>query len=517
MEAASKTNAQISKAKDMLPFPQVFAHGMVFFVQALIFTICNAVYHEVFVEANILTREEEQKTPLYVGYFTGAFFVGKIISDFIWGFVRDAVGDKACINITSLSLVVALLVVGFSWNLISMMIFVFFVGLASGIFVPGLAFCNWIEVEKRDKLVMYMYLFTGAGTLTGPFIGSMLFNAFTQNRMPKVFGVIALINLFAIFSFNYAFSDYDDKPLIQNSEYSKLLEVETEKVRKSAVKEADSELLGPSERVHSEGNIDLRIPSDNLQPADNDSGRLDVSITDNLKFIENRQKMTGLTAYQMISKSSARMNLVAACGVTWGVKLLDWVLFPTWVEVSREKGGLGLSTVQTGSINLLSFPITSILLVFIFRKIKIFKSSIVLHVTNIIMLLSTGIMPVVYFVPFKAENLLFVIVLISTFKETSYIIWITSWTGLFSKMFPSKYLGQIYSWSFMLGHILLAFMSQIYPRMLTFFLESPKVHAVFGSLNVMAFFFLLVLPTLSVNFMIKFARKQIYLKERVLI
>ena len=288
-------------------------------------------------------------------------------------------------------------------------------------------------------------------------------------------------------------------------------------MRKSAIKEADSEHPAHSERLNSEGNNDQRIPSDNFQPAENDSGRLDVSITDNLRFIENRQKMHGLTAYQMITKSSARMNLVAACGVTWGVKLLDWVLFPTWAEVSREKGGLGLSTVQTGSINLLSFPITSILLVFIFRKIKIFKSSIVLHITNISMLLSTGIMPIVYFIPFKAENLLLVIVLISTIKETSYIIWITSWTSLFSKMFPSKFLGKIYSWSFMLGHVLLAFMSQIYPRMLTFFLESPKVSAVFGRLNVVAFFFLLVIPTLSVNFMISFARKQIYLKERVLI
>ena len=515
MEASAVTK---SKAKDMLPFPQVFAHGMVFFVQALIFTICNAVYHEVFVEANILRRDEEQKTPLFVGYFTGAFFVGKIISDFIWGFVRDAVGDKACINITSLSLVGALLTVGFSWNLLSMMLFVFLIGLASGIFVPGLAFCNWIEVEKRDKLVMYMYLFTGAGTLTGPFIGSMLFSAFTDNRMPKVFGVIALINIFAIFSFNYAFSDYDDRPLIQNSEYSKLLEVETEKVRKSAVKEPEGDNPGQSvDRLISEGNADLRVPSDNFEPAENDSGRLDVSINDNLKFIENRQKMTGLTAAQMITKSSARLNLVAACGVTWGVKLLDWVLFPTWAEVSRDKGGLGLSTVQTGSINLLSFPITSILLVFIFRRIKIFKSSIVLHVTNLTMLLSTGIMPVVYFIPFKAENLLLVIVAISTVKETSYIIWITTWTSLFSKMFPSKFLGQIYSWSFMLGHILLAFLSQVYPRMLTFFLESPKVYAAFGRLKVVAFFFLLVIPTLSVNFMIKFARKQMFLKERVLI
>lgn len=515
MEAA----AVKSKAKDMLPFPQVFAHGMVFFVQALIFTICNAVYHEVFVEANILRRDEEQKTPLYVGYFTGAFFVGKILSDFFWGYVRDAVGDKKCINIASLCLVGALLTVGFSWNLLSMMVFVFMIGLASGIFVPGLAFCNWIEVDKRDKLVMYMYLFTGAGTLTGPFIGSMLFSAFTQFRMPKVFGVIALINVFAIFSFNYTFSDYDDKPLIQTSEYSKLLEVETEKVRKSAIKEPDSEnpAQQSADRINSEGNADLRIPSDNFQPQEHDTGRLDVSITDNLKFIENRQKMTGLTAAQMITSSSARMNLVAACGVTWGVKLLDWVLFPTWAEVSRDKGGLGLSTVQTGSINLLSFPITSIILVFVFRKIKIFKSSIVLHITNLTMLLSTGIMPVVYFIPFKPENLLLVIVVISTIKETSYIIWVTTWTGLFSKMFPSKFLGQIYSWSFMLGHILLAFLSQIYPRMLTFFLESPKVYAVFGRLNVMAFFFLLVIPTLSVNFMIKFARKQMFLKERVLI
>ena len=155
----------------------------------------------------------------------------------MWGSIRDSVGDKKCINLTAIMLAVALGVVGFSWNLTTMLISIFFVGLACGLFVPGLAFCNWIEPQKRDKLVMWIYIFSGAGSLSGPFIGSMLFSLFRHNRLPKTFITISLMMILALLCFNYAFREYDDRVLIDQSKYSELIEEENYRIRTSLIKD----------------------------------------------------------------------------------------------------------------------------------------------------------------------------------------------------------------------------------------------------------------------------------------
>lgn len=495
--------------KDILPFDKVFAHGLLFFVQMLIFTQCNAIYHDVFVEANIIKEEEDYLTPLYVGYFSGSYFMGKIISDLFWGWVRDKLGDKSTINVTIICLIVSLLIAGFSWNLLSMVIFVFLIGLSSGIFVPALAFCSWTEIEKRETLVMYMNLFAAAGTMIGPFIGSMLFSVFQYNKMPKTFATIAVINIMALILFNYTFSGYDDKAHIEQSQYSKLLEVETEKVRSS---QNNIERVSNNEREDSE-----KLELDGGPLGIEGPNGLDVSITDNLRFIESRQKLHGMTAYEMIMKSSARLILVLICGITWVVKLLEWILIPTWVEVSVEGGGLGFSSVQTGSISLISFPLTCILLVIFSKRISNFKASGVLHISNLAMLVFLSMFPLIAFINLSKENLLLLIGFISAFKEGSYIVWITSWSALFTKLFPGSTLGRIYSWSFFIGHILLVISSQIYPRLLTFFLESPRINSLFGRYRVLAFFIILAAPLISVNFMIIYARRTLYKKEKLLI
>jgi multisubunit Na+/H+ antiporter MnhC subunit len=59
--------------------------------------------------------------------------------------VRDKIGDKKSLTLITVFLFGTLVLFGFSKNLIQMCITISLIGLASGVFVPGTAFMNWIE------------------------------------------------------------------------------------------------------------------------------------------------------------------------------------------------------------------------------------------------------------------------------------------------------------------------------------------------------------------------------------
>ena len=145
-----------------------------------------------------------------------------------------------------------------------------------------------------------------------------------------------------------------------------------------------------------------------------------------------------------------------ACGIIWGVKLLDFTLFAIWVGLDRNRSGLGFSSIQTGSICLVGFPLTAFLLVYLMRPAINYRSSIVLNICAVIFMLLVASFPLYYFLPTSIENVFLFVVVHCSLKEVASFIWLIVWSNLFSKLFPSRVLGKIYSWSFLIGHLILA-------------------------------------------------------------
>lgn len=485
--------------QNLLPFTLVFSHGFLFFVQSVVFTYYTAIFHDMFQELHIIERGEEDKTPIYVGYFSGSFFAGKLISDFVWGVVRDAIGDKKCINAASLSLIISITMLGFSWDIWSMLGFSFIVGLSSGLFVPGLAFCNWIEPDKRNALVMWIYIFSGAGSLMGPFIGSMLFSVFSSHRLAKTTIVIALMMTVSLLCFNYSFADFDDRELIERSKYSELIEDQNKKIKQISDMRASS------------GDLVLKeSQEDKFQ-------KLDSSITDDLRFIEGRKRLSDLGAWEATKVNSARPALILACGIVWGVLLIDFILFPVWTELGTDQGGLNFSTVQAGAISLLNFPIVSITLIYIYKRVLTFKASYVMHVTTLIILVLSVLVPCVAFFHISHDYKFFVLIIITSIKEVAHILFLSTWSSLFSKLVPSKNLGKTFSWSFLVGHIILAVLSQVFPRLMTVFINNHKIISLFKEYNMVAFFSLMISPLLIVIILVGNAKRVLYKEEQIFI
>lgn len=157
---------------------KVFAHSMLFFIQSIIYTMGNAVYQDILIYLNIITVKETDKTPELVGYLAGSFFLGKVISDPIWGYARDKLGDKITIAWVTSMLFVSLIFFGLSTNMVLLSISLALIGFNSGMFIPGTAFMNWAAPDDRDRLSVAIYVLMGAGMLLGPFAGSTLLNMF---------------------------------------------------------------------------------------------------------------------------------------------------------------------------------------------------------------------------------------------------------------------------------------------------------------------------------------------------
>ena len=480
------------------PFGQVFAHGLLFFMQSVVFTFFNPLFQDIFLDLKIIVPGEEHKTGTFVGYFTGSFFVGKIISDFLWGAVRDAVGDKSCINITAIALIVSLSICGACWNFWSLFCLIFLVGLGSGLFVPGLAFCNWVDINKREKLMVYLYIFAGAGALAGPFIGSQLYSLFETNKLFKTMVCISGMMLFTLICFNYAFSDYDDRTLIDVSKYTELEADEANKLRASG----------------------LRLPSLNSEPEHvyvERISNLDQSETDNYRFITARKKLKGLPTLEIFKKSQPRILLSVVCGIVWCIKLLDSILFPVWSELSRKKFGLALTPKQVGVIGVVSFPVVAVFLIQGYKFIQRLKPSAQMYLTSIGMSMVIVAIPLMGRQIQNDDYLMCFLIFASALKDGLNIVWLSAWSSMFAKLFPGRNLGKALSWSFLAGHIILVGLSQVYPALLTASIEHPFAERYFGEFRVVCFYGALVVLFLPANIMLLKAQRDLYLQENVLI
>lgn len=519
---------------------RIIIHSLLFGMQSVIFTMANAIYSDIFLEVGVIEEKTIDKTPKIVGFLTGAFFLGKLISDPIWGVVRDKMGDKKSLTLITFLLFLTMIIFGFCKNMIQLCIGICFIGLASGVYVPGTAFINWIDPPNRDYLAMWIYIFAGAGALIGPFIGSLFFGFMPPPKLLTTWGTVGILMLVLTGLFLFAFKDFDDSMLIEMSNYSKMEEEEMRSIdiddipiEGETLVAQEINLMKNSKSMHVEGSEDdygsrhlekmekshhnfrrslkpesQRIESGSNSNNNNKRRRVTFNIEalkekekeqeelrdTNLKMIKSRKNISHMTATEVFLSDSVRRNLILIGAILWGVKVIDWMLLAIWLKTSKEKGGMGFSSMETGSVSLLSFPCVSLCVLACYKITSKGLQTKWLIGTAITMLIMSLIIPISNLFYFHHETLLLSVIFFNSIKEGSYLIWISTWSQLMSKMVPSMLLGRIYSWSYFLGHVLLLITSQIYPRGLTFFIEDNWIGDNFGRFRYIVFFFLLGFP-----------------------
>lgn len=561
-----KLSTQRGYKKNLKPdMFRVIIHSLLFGMQSVIFTMANAIYSDIFLEVGIIDDKSIDKTPRIVGYLTGAFFFGKLISDPIWGVVRDMLGDKKSLTFITFLLFVTMIVFGFCKTLIQLCIGISFIGLASGVYVPGTAFINWIEPSKRDYLAMWIYVFAGAGALIGPFIGSVLFRCLPSPRLLTTWGSIGVLMLVLTGLFLFAFKDFDDKMLIEASNYTKM---EEEEMRSLDLEDIDGiemdnvsgegkdrMLVKNSKSMHVESIDDEGREEEKTVQGQHFSNRLSLKpgagdkISENLlnpkpvrrtvnfdlgelvkkekeqeekriqnvRMIKSRKKVSKMTSIEIIQKDSVRRNLIIIGAISWGVKVIDWMLLAIWLKTKKERGGMGFSSMETGSVSLLSFPCVSLCVLACYKITSKGLQTKWLIGASLTMFITSLIIPVINLFYFHHETLLLSVIFFNSIKEGSYLVWISTWSQLMSKMFPSMLLGRVYSWSYFLGHVLLLISSQLYPRGLTFFIENQRVDELFQNFKYLVFFLLLGLPLVISALLTHRIRLDCLRKERLAI
>jgi MFS family permease len=502
---------------------KVLTHSSLFGIQSIIFTMPNAIYFQIFTTIGILDETQSEQVPKIVGYLTLAFFIGKLISDPLWGVVRDKIGDKKSFTIITIFCFVSMVIVGFMTNITQLAISLGLIGLASGIYVPGTAFINWIDPQNRDYLAMWIYIFAGGGALIGPFVGSTLMDLMPEPKILWTWGSVGLVMLFLTGVFLFAFRDFDDAALIQESNYSKIDDLEGQDgdgvayldsfhqsgrnepkenilMKAASMTSSDKKLAPPIEEAKS-------MLSSGRKKKENKRVHFEAAIMEKekeqeavvlseMELMRSRKRVSKMTAGEVMWRDSARRNMVIINGIAWSVKFIDWMLFAIWVETEKEKGGLGFSSFETGAISLLCFPCVSFALLACFDATKRGLHSNWMIYTSLSGFVGMILIPLIKLGLLQHETMLFCSILVGSLKEGSYLIWISTWSQLMSRLFPKIMLGRIYSWSYFIGHVFLCISSQVFPRGLTYFMEQKWVGEVLGKFRFVVFFVLLGFPLL---------------------
>jgi len=339
-----------------------------------------------------------------------------------------------------------------------------------------------------------------------------------------------------------AFKDFDDSALIQESNYSRIDDIDgLGKSADDGVAYLDS-FHTPIDRTKKTGLIiqksvsvassDRKIPviihndarsmvnSNKKAKVERKKVQFEQAILDKekeqeivmaseMELMKSRKRVSKMSATEVIWNDSARRNLILLNAIAWSVKVIDWMLFSIWVETPLIKGGMGFSTFETGAISLLCFPCVSFMVLACFDITKRGLHSNWLIYTTLSMFLAILAIPLLKLTPLQHESLLFVVIIICSIKEGSYLIWISTWSQLMSRLFPRMMLGRIYSWSYFFGHLMLCFTSQIYPRGLTFFMENNLIIEYLKSFRFIVFFFILGIPLILSIFLTVRVRKVI--------
>jgi MFS family permease len=157
-----------------------------------------------------------------VGYLAAALFLGKLMGDPLWGLLRDKLGDKKTIIICTVLNFTFTILLSKSTTLLQLILVMCFSGLVSGVFIAGSGFTGWIETPNRDYLNMWIYISATAGGLLGPFTGAYLFDHVGEPKIAWTWIPVGSAFLVQGIIFIFAFRDFDDSQLIEESNYSKL-------------------------------------------------------------------------------------------------------------------------------------------------------------------------------------------------------------------------------------------------------------------------------------------------------
>lgn len=319
---------------------KVLAHSLIFLIQSIIYTMGNAVYQDILIYLDIIKPDETNETPQLVGYMAGAFFLGKVISDPFYGYCRDRIGDKPTITIVTTLLFISLFFFGISTNVIFLSLSLASIGFNSGMFIPGTAFMNWAHPKDRDTLSLFINLAMGAGILLGPFIGSSLINWFPQPKILYSYVSVGVVMMFITALFLFVFRNVQSEELIAPSDYQKLEEIRVSKIGDMSSSRQNNPQLSSRDE-------DLNSHNRSIDGHEREGG-----------LFMNREKISKYEGIQIIFEDSSARNLVIIYGISWMVKLIDWMLFAIWAEIQIDQGGLGFDSFRVGLISLMSFPIS---------------------------------------------------------------------------------------------------------------------------------------------------------------
>lgn len=358
---------------------KIFAHSFLFGIQAILFSMPNAVFKTLFTDLGIITKSQEDEIPKLVGIMAASFFIGKTFSDPLWGIVRDRYGDKLSITLITICLLSATIFFGMSTNFTMLNISGGLVGLSCGICTPGYSFMNWIDVKSRPTLSMIINLFNGAGGLTGPIVGSYLVGFYEgKRRILKAWLTMSGFVAFSTVYFIYSFRDFNDKLLIAdqevleeaknnemnilvNEESGKDKEREVEKeTREGSISSNDTDLQDLDEKIEENdagiiGAIDhdeTGFENSNLHRTTLNLSRADIMKVNEamnetkVGYQKDPSSKNKRGVVQIFCEEKFLRDLITGQSVFWAVKVLDWLLIPIWASIAMKDSGLGFSNLM---------------------------------------------------------------------------------------------------------------------------------------------------------------------------
>lgn len=503
------TNEEILTYPTLNKWNKILAHSLIFGIQAILFSMPNAVFKTLFTDLGIISPDQEDEIPKLVGIMAASFFIGKTFSDPLWGVVRDRYGDKASITMITISLLSATIFFGLSTNFTMLNVSGGLVGLSCGICTPGYSFMNWIDEKSRPTLSMIINLLNGAGALTGPFVGSYLVSFYEgKRRILKAWLTMSVLVALSTVYFFYSFRDFNDKLLIADQG---VLEV--------AKQDKEMEVLKNGDDSVSSNDTDLKDLDEKIEEADIVGG-----LDNSKQNVSNIQRMSALNLSRAdVLKVNEAMNetkvgyakdikekkgvlkifceeqflrdLIAGQSVFWAVKVLDWLLIPIWAGIATKESGLGFSNIMVGEITFYSFPGVLLILVLGYGNLKIQQTDWIIY-TFYVFFVFVAFTPFIAIFKFSTRTNLWVLVCCECIKVSSYLIYTSAWSVLMNGLIDSSILGRMYSFSFCFSHLALIFLLQAFPRFLSFVIANQTMKNIFGRLNVFIVFFIMALPCL---------------------
>lgn len=535
MNGTTDTKKSSKGGGNILTYPmfnkwnKILAHSLLFGIQAILFSMPNAIFKNLFFDLGIIKPTQEDQIPKLVGTMAASFFIGKTFSDPLWGVVRDKHGDKKTIIMITICLLSASVLFGLSSNFLMLNITVGWIGLSCGICTPGYSFMNWINEESRPTLSMVVNLFNGAGGLTGPIIGSYLTSFFQgKKRVLKAYLTMSFFVALSSVYFILSFRDFNDKLLIADPAVMEELKGGEKQEMVNLDKEGGKEVRDTREGSISSNDTDIADIDENggnlnesLNEDKEEQGSMNLSRADVLKVNEamNKTKL-GFAKSSEVKRGPLRIfceeqfvrDLINGQSIMWAIKVLDWLMIPIWAGIDVTDSGLGFSNLMVGEITFYSFPGVLFILVLGYGNLRI-KQEDWLIISFYVFTTFVAFTPFLAIFKFPTRTNLWILVVCECIKVSCYLIYTSAWSVLMNGLIDSSILGRMYSFSFCFSHLALIFLLQAFPRFLSFVISNQTIKRYLGKLNVFLVFFVMSLPGLWGIFISRRIKRSVLQKE----